>query len=70
MINAAQKRLLEAYPNIGMLPVDPDSVGDTLFTFMWRELADAGETPENAISALDVALSDIEAVRAAIAVRA
>lgn len=74
--NRYQKRLLESYPNVDLLPLDPTDeaevaqavaerrTGDGLFEFLWRELADMGdeETPE-VDKALGQALFDIEAVR-------
>ena len=58
--NRYQKRLLESYPNIDLLPLDPTDeaevaravaerrTGDGLFEFLWHEFADLGdeETPE------------------------
>ncbi len=83
MANEHQKTLLATYPSVGMLPIDPadpesveevvtnDGVGDTLFTFLWRELADVGdEDAADAVRALNVAIADILAVKAAIVEKA
>lgn len=79
MANEHQKTLLAAYPSVGMLPIDPadpesvevvvesDGTGDTLFSFLWRELGDVGdESAADAVRALNSAIADIEAVKNAI----
>lgn len=72
-----RKILLTAYPQIDILPIDPDDLrqvdeavrneetGDALFNFLWRELGEAGRSDE-AIRVLDQALEDLQAVRDAI----
>lgn len=74
--NRYQKRLLESYPNIDLLPLDQrDEVevakavaerrtGDGLFEFLWHELAAMGEEDTCEVDkALGQALFDIETVR-------
>ena len=80
MANEFQKLLLEAYPNVDLLPVDTSdenrveaavrdgATGDTLFDFLWRDLADhSGGDAEHVLKTLDQALQDILAVREAVA---
>lgn len=78
MANEFQKALLESYPSIELLPLDPSdeaevdaavaggSTGDTLFEFLWKEMADHAGDPENALEALEHAIRDIRAVRDAV----
>jgi hypothetical protein len=78
MANEFQKALLTSYPNIELLPLDPSneaevdaavasgSTGDTLFEFLWKEMADHSGDPENALEALDHAIRDVRAVREAV----
>jgi len=73
MANAYQMTLLEAYPVIDMLPLDPsdveevermvaaDEVGDTMFEFLWRELKLADSVP-SAEMLLNMAIKDMEEV--------
>ncbi|MDE4914367.1 hypothetical protein PQI07_27225 [Methylobacterium sp. 092160098-2] len=79
MANEFQKLLLAAYPNQDMLNFDPTderqvedavregSTGDTLFDFLWKELADhSGDEVEHVLKSLDQAARDIQAVREAV----
>ncbi len=75
-INRYQRLLLEAYPDLDLLPIDPkdhrevdDTVrshetGDTLFDFLWLELGDVGDAgPEDALRSLDQAIAELQKVR-------
>lgn len=78
MANELQKLLLAAYPNVDLLPFDhadeqdveaavqDGRTGDTLFDFLWREMADHSGDAENALEALDHAMRDIRSVREAV----
>jgi len=78
MANIFQNLLLESYPIIEDLPIDPDDVdevdelveagevGDTLFEFMWKELARA-DGKEDAMAVLAKAMADLNEVGEALA---
>lgn len=71
--------LARSYPGRDMLPVDlsdhaatgkavdTNEAGDTLFSFLWRELGDADGSMEDALQMAETALADIEAVASAFA---
>lgn len=73
MANDQQAVLLRLYPGVHMLPFDvadlgqveekvqADATGDTLFTFLWRELANA-ESSEAAALLMAQALRDVSEV--------
>lgn len=74
--NPYQRALIEGYPAVDLLPfdtedhdeiqaaVDSDETGDTLFTFLWRELSDLGEDDPQAVAeTLGRAIEDIRAVQ-------
>jgi len=76
--NPLHLMLLESYPNADLLPfdhcdhaaiatlVDADSTGDTLFNFLWRELAELDPSDEaGARERIASALHDLEAVQRA-----
>lgn len=75
MANEWQGLLVRNYPGIFALPVDvndigaieaaADDVGDTLFTFLWRELGNAEGAPA-ADLLLGQAVDDVEAVKSAL----
>lgn len=79
MANRYQKLLIEAYPNIDLLGLDVGdeaeveaavaggSTGDTLFEYLWRQLADhEGDSAEHVLKTLDHSVRDILAVREAV----
>lgn len=67
-----QLTLLKGYPEIDFLgSCDPaeinalvkaDETGDTLFAFLWRELNDDCDSPEEARHRLERAINEIEGV--------
>lgn len=74
-INRFQRLLLESYPNIDLMPFDPSDhvevdtmvrnhmTGDTLFDFLWMEMANHGdEGPLRIIKAMDMAIAEIQKV--------
>lgn len=74
--NRYQKRLLQSYPNVDLLPLDAGDAaevaqaveerrtGDGLFEFLWRELGGLGDDDVTEVDkALGQALFDVEAVR-------
>lgn len=77
MANEFQQTLLQSYPDIDLLPLDvtdtadvafqvkADATGDTLFTFLWRELGDM-ENREEAVRVLMRAMEQIQTVLDAI----
>jgi hypothetical protein len=79
MANRYQKLLIETYPSIDLLGLDAgdeagveaavagNSTGDTLFEFLWRELADhEGDSAEHVLKTLDHAVRDILVLREAV----
>lgn len=72
-MNKYQAALLNGYRNVDTLPFDrnnPDDVqravdtrttGDSLFNFLWNELADAGSAAE-AIEMVESAIADLNSV--------
>lgn len=78
MVNEFQKALLASYPNIELLPFDASNeeevatavadgrTGDTLFEFLWKEMADHTGDPDNAVEALEHTIRDVKAVRDAV----
>jgi hypothetical protein len=80
MANPFQLALLVHYPAADLLPInthdpqevdrivheEPATIGDGLFVFLWRELAEAGSNAEEALRALRRTIEDIEAVRTVI----
>lgn len=79
MANRYQKLLLENYPEIDLLPFDAGdeaaveaavaerTTSDTLFEFLWKELADHdGDSPDDVLKTLDQAMRDIFVIRRAV----
>ena len=75
-LKPAQLLLMKVYPGVDLLQLDPndpasvdamvktDEVGDTLFTFLWREIGQfQPDETEHVIQALEDAIRDIETVR-------